>query len=372
MQKSTIPLLAVLIFSSLANAQQTPETMLINPQATLKVKDSVLRQQVIIWSQAQLNEKNYKKIKAYPSADFFSGKVANGVSLTSKIIHIAHNQISNSLISIVDKLDYAQPWNKTLYSTGLYAVPGEYIEVVISEVLTSKGLEVQIGIHSDNLGGWVAATEDWRRMPLAVKQVALTEKNTRINNAFGGLIYIVTDPKAASWQGDIKISRAIQSPLFEAGKTTLQDWQRQLKNNKAPLGELLTNNVIITLPNNILQKVIEPEKVMRLWNTIIAGEMELAQIPQPTYRPQRLVVDEHIGGGFMHSGYPIMIHHSPSRKLLSADIIADPAKLLVPSNGGANGGFFHEIGHNMQNQDWVFGGTTEVSCNFFSLYMFDR
>lgn len=26
----------------------------------------------------------------------------------------------------------------------------------------------------------------------------------------------------------------------------------------------------------------------------------------------------------------------------------------------------------MQNIDWVFGGTTDVSCNFFSLYMSDR
>ena len=138
------------------------------------------------------------------------------------------------------------------------------------------------------------------------------------------------------------------------------------------MGELVNGNVILTIPDSVLQKVTDPEKVMRLWNLIITGEMELAQIPLPYYRPQRLVVDEHIGGGFMHSGYPIMIHHSPSTKLLSADIIADPTKLLIPTNGGANWGFFHEIGHNMQNQDWVFGGTTEVTCNLFSLYMFDK
>ncbi len=116
----------------------------------------------------------------------------------------------------------------------------------------------------------------------------------------------------------------------------------------------------------------DPEHVLKLWDMIVGGEMELAQIPQPFYRPQRMVIDEHIGGGFMHSGYPIMIHHSPSRNMLSADVIANPEKLMKGSKGGANWGFFHEIGHNMQNNDWVFGGTTEVSCNFFSLYMFDR
>jgi hypothetical protein len=58
--------------------------------------------------------------------------------------------------------------------------------------------------------------------------------------------------------------------------------------------------------------------------------------------------------------------------MFSEDIIANPELLMKPSKGGANWGFFHEIGHNMQNLDWVFGGTTEVSCNFFSIYMFDR
>lgn len=75
----------------------------------------------------------------------------------------------------------------------------------------------------------------------------------------------------------------------------------------------------------------------------------------------------------MHSGYPIMASHCPSRHLESEFSIADPGKLLHPSKGGANWGFFHEIGHNMQNvKDWVFNGTTEVSVNFFSLYIFDH
>ena len=58
--------------------------------------------------------------------------------------------------------------------------------------------------------------------------------------------------------------------------------------------------------------------------------------------------------------------------MLSNEIMANPELLMKASKGGANWGFFHEIGHNMQNLNWVFGGTTEVSNNFFSLYMFDR
>ncbi|MGF7232016.1 M60 family metallopeptidase, partial [Arachidicoccus sp.] len=149
-------------------------------------------------------------------------------------------------------------------------------------------------------------------------------------------------------------------------------WQTQLKNNRAPWGELASDRIIITLPDSVLQKVIRPDSVMKLWNLIIGAEMDLAQVDTPFYRPQRLVIDEHIGGGFMHSGYPIMVHHSPTKHMYSEDIVANPEKLLIPTKGGANWGFFHEIGHNMQNLDWVFDGTTEVSNNLFSLYCFDR
>jgi hypothetical protein len=121
-----------------------------------------------------------------------------------------------------------------------------------------------------------------------------------------------------------------------------------------------------------LQRVKSPDSVTALWDLIVGGEMELAQLPEKLYRPQRMVIDEHLGGGYAHSGYPFMVHHSPSAHMLSTDVVADPARLLQPSEGGANWGFFHEIGHNLQNYDWVFDGTTEVSCNFFSLYMFDR
>jgi hypothetical protein len=32
-------------------------------------------------------------------------------------------------------------------------------------------------------------------------------------------------------------------------------------------------------------------------------------------------------------------------------------------------GYFHELGHNHQSGDWTFDGTTEVTCNLFSLYL---
>ncbi|MGE7776335.1 M60 family metallopeptidase [Chitinophaga sp. NPDC101104] len=364
---------ALMLAALTAGAQQlAPGNVLITPENRLSVKDKDMRNAIRDWSREQLASTSYAKIVAHPSAAVFPGSVDKSAARVTETVSIAHNRISDALAPVVATLHYSQPWRNNMYSTGLYAVAGEYIEVTVPESLIGKNVSIQIGAHSDNLTRWVAGGEDWRRMPDIVRVDTLRKKTTRITSPFGGLIYITASPKSDSWTADVKIARAVKAPLFIAGKTTAEEWKQQLAASKAPWGELATEKVILTIPDSILRQVNDPENVLKLWDLIVGGEMELAQIPQPYYRPQRMVIDEHIGGGFMHSGYPIMIHHSPSSGMLSADVIADPAKLMKGSKGGANWGFFHEIGHNMQNNDWVFGGTTEVSCNFFSLYMFDR
>ncbi len=364
---------AMVMAALTAGAQQlTPANILITPENRLSVKDKEMREAVRDWSKEHLASADYARIPEHPSAAIFPGTVDKRATRVTQTVSIAHNKISDALVPVVSKLNFSQPWRNNMYSTGLYAVAGEYIEVTVPESLLGKDVCLQIGAHSDNLNYWVAGGEDWRRLPNIVRVDTIRKKSMRITSPFGGLIYITAPPKSDSWTADVKIARAVKAPLFIAGKTTAAEWQAQLAASKAPWGELATGKVVLTIPDSILRQVSDPESVLQLWDLIVGGEMELAQIPQPFYRPQRMVIDEHIGGGFMHSGYPIMIHHSPSRKMLSADVIANPTKLLKGSKGGANWGFFHEIGHNMQNNDWVFGGTTEVSCNFFSLYMFDR
>lgn len=366
--------LSGVLWAGIATGQETalptPEAIVITPQHPLSVKDSALRRAILKWSRNALRNNDDKQITAQPSSAIFPGAVKSGGVSVDKTVHFLHRQISDRLVPIVSHLDYSSPWANNLYSTGLYAPAGQYIEVTLPIELTGKDIAIQIGCHSDNLGQWMAGKEDWRRMPVIVKVTKLKNKITRIASPFGGLVYISVPPKTTSMQGDIVIKNAVAAPLFLFGQTTPEEWAAQLKENKAPWGELASDRIIITLPDSVLQKVSQPDSVMRLWNLIIGDEMELAQIDTPFYRPQRIVIDEQIGGGFMHSGYPIMVHHSPSKHLLSADVIANPSRLLTPSKGGANWGFFHEIGHNMQNLDWVFGGTTEVSNNLFSLYCF--
>jgi hypothetical protein len=356
-------------------AQQGPvhvESLVINPYQTFSKKDTSERKQIAGWCMYMSTNEDYKHITEQASAKYFPGPVKEGAKKIKRTVNIRHEQLAGEQRPIVSRMLYSDPLRSTMYSTGLYAVAGQPIEIQIPDSLIAKGLHVQIGCHTDPLqAGW-SAFEDWRRMPYIITDIVLNKTKKKVTSPFGGLVYINCDPTASSWTSNITIDGAIASPLYVKGQTSNEEWQRQLQQNKAPWGELMADKIILSLPDSVLQTIKYPDSVAALWDLIVSGEMELAQLPEKPYRPQRMVIDEHLALGYAHSGYPFMVHHSPTMQMLSTDIVVDPGKLLVPSEGGANWGFFHEIGHNMQNYDWVFDGTTEVSCNFFSLYMFDR
>ncbi len=353
--------------SDLANPA---DTLVISPAQPLAVAEKKLRQTVFARCQEMLAAPA-GQFGAQPSAAVFPGPVAPGTVRIARTVKLQHVPPDAAMLRLITPLDYSDPFSPNLYSTALYAAPGEVVSVEIPEALVGK-LQVQIGCHSDNLNEWVAAGEPWRRMPLLVNHTLLKSTHTLASNPFGGLIYITCPPTNAAWSADITISNAVMAPEFILGQTTDAGWKTMVESSGAPWGELCTSNLIIMLPTHVLKKISDPTARMQLWDNVIGAEMDLAQLPTPFYRAQRLVTDVHIGGGFMHSGYPIMVHHCPEKNMSTEDFISDPAQFAQPANGGPNWGFFHEIGHNMQNQDWVFDGTTEVSVNLFSLYSFDK
>ncbi|RYD72465.1 MAG: hypothetical protein EOP55_18785, partial [Sphingobacteriales bacterium] len=179
--------------------------------------------------------------------------------------------MADSLVSIVSTLGYSGYNNSTMYSTGLYAIAGEYIEIDVPKSANLKDVEVQIGAHSDRLDTWVAGKEDWRRMPIITKRQKLETGKNRIASPFGGLIYIDIKPQGESRAINFKISQAVAAPLFVLGKTSQSDWENQLENNKAPWGEMATENVILTLPDSVLQTIKNPAEVLKLWDLVVLG-----------------------------------------------------------------------------------------------------
>lgn len=243
------------------------------------------------------------------------------------------------------------------HSTGLYARPGE--EIVI-QVLTADevelNLDVQIGAHSDN----IEHQSSWKRCPHIVFRNRIEGNHTNIANPFGGLIYINLNGYRKNLL-QLSILGGIESPSYIMGVTLLSQWRNEIRNNPAPWGELVGENLIILAKNSFMSQLNDPEAIIDFWNRVLDAISDLAAIPREKNRAERFVTDVQISVGHMHAGYPIMYDINFQDVPLNVSVVArqQPQWLW---------GFFHELGHNHQKSDWTFSFAVEVTCNLFTLY----
>jgi hypothetical protein len=240
------------------------------------------------------------------------------------------------------------------HSTGLYAAPGEQVSVIVPPQAAGRGLRVRIGCHQDVL--WAPRIKTWSRVPEITRAFAITREEILAANAFGGLIYLVVPPNCALGTIEVTVRNAVPAPLFELGKTTPEQWRREIRHRLAPWAELAGHCLIIALPSASARKLDDPSEAMRFWDRAVEAQDNLVGGTQRP-SPERFVLDRQIGAGYMHSGYPIMAH------LDQADRVASLAEFHKNTKGF--NGFFHELGHNHQRPEWTFAGNGEVSCNIF-------
>ncbi|KAM9311791.1 TRPM8 channel-associated factor 3-like [Gastrophryne carolinensis] len=223
----------------------------------------------------------------------------------------------------------------------------------IMELIQSQ---VQIGCHSDDL----SSAEEFCRAPVVVhKKVVLKEKVT-ISCIWGGLLYIIV--KAGSQLGltPVSVYGAEPAPTFINGQTSLSSWRQTIRNYPAPWAELITENIILTVPSDAIRSLENPEALMAQWDKFMAAIADLAAIPKKFPRPERIVADVQISAGWMHSGYPIMCHLQSAKELTDLENMKK-AGLWGP---------IHELGHNEQRGPWEFPPhTTEATCNLWSVYV---
>ena len=133
-----------------------------------------------------------------------------------------------------------------------------------------------------------------------------------------------------------------------------------LADGKVMLIELATSKVIVSVPSSVIRDLDDPEPVLKIWDEVLDAAADLACRPRVRERPERYVADVQISAGYMHSGYPIMTHLDAAKAMVSAEMMRK-----------GQWGLFHELGHNHQDGMWTFGGTGEVTCNLFSLYILE-
>ena len=246
-----------------------------------------------------------------------------------------------------------------LHSTGLYLLPGDTLLIdVLEEEALVDGWHVYVGCHSDDLTG----SDEWRRFPNILVQTKVNKKLTKVYTPFGGLLYLKNPEFATPKSIHLKITGAILAPQWKYDHP--EGWaERRLA--PAPWADIVGRNIIITLPSSSIRDLNDPEAVMKLWNQVVDAHHELRGTSAKD-KHEWVVTDEQPSAGYMHCGYPVVTHldvADPNHKhfLLNKD------RLLNEGNWG----MFHELGHNMQRNEWTVEGTIEVTCNIFTLHAMD-
>jgi len=330
------------------------ETLIPTPETPLG--DNQLARLIVSLQIRQMKDMPAEQTQVHPAAAFFPGAVpATGKRVTRKIT------VTTSAAGWHNDGIYGNPRSPYWHSTGLYAAPGEIITVDVPENMTDKGLAVRIGAHSDRL----YRKTSWSRMPDICRTFALEQTTTKAANAFGGLVYIETPPESNVGVFDVAIAGAVEAPYYILGETDVDDWRASIRLSPVPWAELATDKVVLTLPSEVVRELDAPDDVMRFWDGIMDCYADLLGRERQRRRAERFVSDVQISAGYMHSGYPLMT---------MLDITATMVDIKRIRSNGHHGvwGLFHEIGHNHQNSDWTYRGTTEVTVNLFSLYVMEH
>jgi hypothetical protein len=329
-------------------AARVPATDFPRPSRPLSPKDGLARL-AVAWRTIAWRDLAPEDVRAAPGADEFPGAPpARAERVTARLV-----------------LDPDPPgWR----STGLYLAPGEVLTVATAPATGGRRSpvrwRVRIGCHTDTL--W--HLDEWRRWPEITHTAPLGDGVTRVATPWGGLVYF--EPGEGAERLDVSVAGAVESPVHDPRARRPEDADRgraawtSRRAAPGPWAEIVGDHLVLTVPSAAVRQLDDPDALRSWWDSVVAAHCNLGSEPVPT-RPERFVADVQISAGYMHSGYPIMMHLD-----VATPRDGRPASLLDLDQLRRAGswGPFHELGHNRQRPEWTFEGTGEVTCNLFSLH----
>ncbi|XP_048872273.1 TRPM8 channel-associated factor homolog [Brienomyrus brachyistius] len=253
-------------------------------------------------------------------------------------------------------IDGSNKGEESWRSTGLYVSPGTQVTICVPPGVSGKGLQVQIGCHTDDL----SHLNELKRAPVATRRFPVKSERVNVSSLWGGLLYLIVPPKSQLGSLHIVVENAVKAPYFKLGLSTVSSWQSGGRSNPAPWAELEADSIILTVPSSDVRHLDDPTPLLTLWTSIMEGISKLAAGPSPFPRPERIVADVQISAGWMHSGYPVMLHLKSVREIAQVEYMRSEGMW----------GPIHELGHNQQRDMWEFPPhTTEATCNLWSVYI---
>ena len=290
------------------------------------------------------------ELDKHPAADDFPGAVA-----ATEARETLSATVSASYAGRDSRYLYSGAGAPVWRSTGAWVPAGEPVTVTVPTAVVDSGIDLLVGAHTDRLWN----TKNWTRMPEITRSWPIESTSTTVASAFGGPLYVRVP--AGVNLGDIEVSASgvVAMPHFVLGRDTDASWPQE---GGAPWGEIASDSLVLTVPAADVQAVESPESLGAFWQSVMDAQATLAAIDPERVRPERIVTDRQISVGWMHSGYPIMAHNASSGDFVTL------SKLQASGDWGA----FHELGHNHQWRDWLLPGTTEASCNLWSVHTMEE
>ncbi len=298
----------------------------------------------------------------YDRARVFPGLVGENVPRikdTAIIIDMNKNVISSRDY----KINVAP---QAIYSTGLYAPPGENVKITVPDGLI--GLTVQIGAHMDNLTG----KETLKRDPVIYTVKELAPGVNYVRNLYGGTIWVrsnVARPNPVN----LKFSGPVRASDFVHGQSDIAAWKKDVLANNVPWLEIRGKHMVMTVPRaNVVTFINQGRfndlnEVMAEWNVVYEKDYydwmglsaTAAEVKNryPEF-PQRVVLDIQPSLGYAHSGFPWVAQND----LQWLDELTN----LTTIHNGNSWGSYHEVGHNFQQTStWSWSDLGETSNNLF-------
>lgn|GEM_PF-1464021 len=234
-------------------------------------------------------------------------------------------------------------------STGLYALPGKRVTVVVPNEWAAKGMKLRIGHHNT-----ASAKNVLDCMPDTRRQAVLKTAETAAVSPYGGLLFIEVPKEVGLSDVSVTLSGAVTAPRFVLGETTDETW-RDSREAPAPWGELVADRIVIVAHSEALRQLDNPTKLMTWWDDAVTRH-------EGFYNHDRGMPFRMHGMHFARMGVSYWpLEWSKTR----VDSILDARKLAAYSDGL----FLHEHGHHCDNGAMFFGNIGESTCNWAGYYM---